>query len=1680
MKRLLFFILLFFTPLAYAKTLTGLALNHQAAILQTGSTFQFSATCTYSDDSRDDCSAAGGARWSTSRSSALTVSNIGLATWVTGPAAGVYDYGYVIVTAGILNDRATVYGQHIGDTWYQYPTPDYRNYSRPDVTIGSTVTIGSGVEVNRTDTSVTAEPFQNSCNWSSSDPTKATVDRHGQVTALAAGSVTITCGREGNGIFGDSSINGWQAPGNIITLNIVAGGTGNKIWYVRPDGGSIYNASTSPTGLCDGLSNLPATRAAEHHCAVDNLRDLWADGVTPYQERWVISGGDTVIVAPTAAGLGYNMNLDSASPYQDTTPGPSFAPINCNGDPNCTMPPIPSGTAGQHTKILGANYASCHSDSAKTQLNVSYAGFAGINVGDSQFVDVACFEITDKAQCAVWGAFTHACNNDGSNWGKYGISSTALASQVNISDVFIHGVGQEAWIGATGVGVVLDHVHIKGVPFGGLDMDDGPWGSSNISVAGGLTMNYSTTEFVGCIEEYPVVHNYPYIECRDQNTGAYGDGLGTGSTVGAWSFDHDLWFANFQDGLDLLHSGMQSLSVTNSQSIANDGQSYKIGSADTVVFRNNVSIVNCDRVGSLFGDEPASAIVPGVNLCRAAGDGLVFHFTDLGSYTVQNNTFIGYNATPFDLICEDAWDFCSGASSVFQNNVVLGYIDPDYNSGIAPGLFYTETGNGQVYPANYGWSVRDHNLYYGVRPEWCPLPLQIGETCNTANPSFTGQPASPISAESQLDNFNFSPSASSPLIGAGISIPGLLSDITGLTRPLPPSIGAVEVGAGPPASIPSTSQLIVAIAPSPVEVGQEIVITVSAASVGGVIPTGSISFLNGPSLLGTATLDSTGVARLSLSSLAAGTYAVTASYSGDANYTPGVSSTVALTVKTSTPPPPVIIPPPPVITPPPPVIIPPPTVLSIKIGQPNYGFNVIPGSTRRIFATVTNGTTNQVTWSVKSGSAQISSTSGSWIDVTAPANGSSCSYTGTSAQYGVSSATRFTIEAISVDDRKKTASATFNVCKPAVEVSIVPFYRTLYANQPADVQSLVLGSVNQNVHWAITSQPRGGDGKLTDSTSRDTLFTGTAPGRYELTAISVANTGKSATAIMYVTGHEIPYRVTPNQTEPVDCTVDPSMLGTVYEVGPSQTFKTLASVPFSTIAPGSTVRLHNEDTSGLHPTVYHEYLEISQPATAEQPFRMCGVPDAKGNLPIIDGANATGDSDTSRDGDGYGLLTIHNFKSFAYWPKFIAAQYIAIEGVQFRNAKPGYSYGAKQNWQDSAACIHISEVQNAAFVGNDIGSCGNGVLSDFNSNGGWGSSDLNILWEGNHIHNNGIAGSKLDHQMNLQSWGNVVQFNRIDNYTTGALGANIKSRGLQDIFRYNYLGDGAQREMDLVDVKDAPAYMSFAGFLGGGANSFHAQHSNDSYPADQIAAEQEAWNSHFVYGNIYLNSTSTVPIHFSMDTSGGELARKGSLYWYNNTFYEKACSTCSASLWTLFDTTGGNGTYYSQAEFQTVQAYNNIIWMNNTVKHSFQWNNYSAFIGVGGGNLLPSNWGSDLMTGGTGSGWSTGSMTDAYQNSLPLDPHVSGFDKSDIATTGSIPFDNNSWTLASQMTATQSVPSAVCEMPTRFAYLANLGYAVPRTSTPNVGATDTVAETADLINQTAGSGRYNTRYSNCN
>jgi hypothetical protein len=58
-------------------------------------------------------------------------------------------------------------------------------------------------------------------------------------------------------------------------------------------------------------------------------------------------------------------------------------------------------------------------------------------------------------------------------------------------------------------------------------------------------------------------------------------------------------------------------------------------------------------------------------------------------------------------------------------------------------------------------------------------------------------------------------------------------------------------------------------------------------------PTGTVNFSNGSTVLGTATLNASGVATLSTASLAAGSYSLTAQYSGTAGFLASTSAAVS-------------------------------------------------------------------------------------------------------------------------------------------------------------------------------------------------------------------------------------------------------------------------------------------------------------------------------------------------------------------------------------------------------------------------------------------------------------------------------------------------------------------------------------------------------------------------------------------------------------------------------------------------------------------------------------------------------------------------------------------------------------------------------------------------------------------
>ena len=99
--------------------------------------------------------------------------------------------------------------------------------------------------------------------------------------------------------------------------------------------------------------------------------------------------------------------------------------------------------------------------------------------------------------------------------------------------------------------------------------------------------------------------------------------------------------------------------------------------------------------------------------------------------------------------------------------------------------------------------------------------------------------------------------------------------------------------------IQATSQTALTVSPNPALVLVPITFTAQVLSNGGT-PTGSVNFLANGTVIGAGTVNASGVAAFTTATLAAGTYSITATYTGDANNGSSTSSPTSLTVSLAT------------------------------------------------------------------------------------------------------------------------------------------------------------------------------------------------------------------------------------------------------------------------------------------------------------------------------------------------------------------------------------------------------------------------------------------------------------------------------------------------------------------------------------------------------------------------------------------------------------------------------------------------------------------------------------------------------------------------------------------------------------------------------------------------------------
>jgi hypothetical protein len=767
---------------------------------------------------------------------------------------------------------------------------------------------------------------------------------------------------------------------------------------------------------------------------------------------------------------------------------------------------------------------------------------------------------------------------------------------------------------------------------------------------------------------------------------------------------------------------------------------------------------------------------------------------------------------------------------------------------------------------------------------------------------------------------------------------------------------------------------------------------------------------------------------------------------------------------------------------------------------PPYNIQVLPGSTRQINVNIKGGSLNTVNWSV------LTTTGGASATFTTPAASNVSTVTaglptvlvnigpGTGScsipqpvkamgTYTVTSTATVTVQAQSVDDPTKSGTFLFNVCAKTTTVMVAPAYQQAFMGQHRTLQSWVSGDTDETGTWSIVSQPGGGNGMLADTTNRDTDFVATVTGRYTLQYTSNSNPSKSATAIVYVSPNPLPsYASTPNKTEPRECYFDPAFTGGDYEVGAGKQYPSLESTPAAnTLKPGSIIRVWNTDTTGSNPSTYHEYYQVAASGTPTQPMILCGVADAVGNLPVIDGSNATGQPGVAVGGAaaGAGIISVwgggyNRGTPFGYWQSGSAGpSYVTVTGLHIAHGTPDYSYtppggGALTPYEIFTSCLNIRSGSYVDLGGNNLDTCGLGVFTDDNGNSGWVDITQLVTVTGNHVQNAGITGQFGEHEAYIQTWYALLQGNLWDNYNRQALGSAIKWRGVEGIFRYNNVANGAQRLFDLVEVQDASFYLTFDGYLGlpGDTNcndSMYCQ--GDKAGPNILAAYQESFQKDFIYGNEMWGSSSLQQVHYLADGGSGMQDRNGTLYFFSNTLD-------AAQI--VFDNASDGDGYYGYFPVR-VDARNNILWADQgTYKGSeieMAFASTSTIVMSATTNLMnagtftiqPPIMGAPWQN-NTEEGWSNGCDGPCqWPLSIPLNPHLYGLSNENYQTTATQPYSPITMIPpagSEAINAGTALTGILQTMPVRWQYSVATNSLIPRLNPQTIGAVDFAPEAA--------------------
>jgi hypothetical protein len=324
-----------------------------------------------------------------------------------------------------------------------------------------------------------------------------------------------------------------------------------------------------------------------------------------------------------------------------------------------------------------------------------------------------------------------------------------------------------------------------------------------------------------------------------------------------------------------------------------------------------------------------------------------------------------------------------------------------------------------------------------------------------------------------------------------------------------------------------------------------------------------------------------------------------------------------------------------------------------------------------------------------------------------------------------------------------------------------------------------------------------------------------------------------------------------------------------YEVGPGRPLAAIGDVPWESLNPGDEVLIH------WRAEPYREKWVICRRGTAERPIRIRGVPGPDGQLPVIDGRDATTRPALNFWGEERGVIKIGG----ANRPADAMPAHLVLENLEVRSGRPPFGFDGRHGrtaYAKNAASIFVEKGEAITIRHCKLHDSGNGLFVSPRSR--------DIVVEHCHIHGNGIEGSLYEHNSYTQADGIVFQGNFYGPLRRDCPGNNLKDRSAGLIIRYNWI-DGGNRALDLVDAAGATALNS-----------------------------QAAYRETFVYGNVLIkrDGGNNQVVHYGGDSNRPDAYRKGTLYFYNNTVVSHRQHTT-----TLFRLSTGD---------ESVECHNNIVY----------------------------------------------------------------------------------------------------------------------------------------------------------